>query len=602
MGNAVDHKASELAMADVDGARPDPLVGTVVNGKFHVRSAIARGGMGRIYFATQVPLERPVALKVVQADGDREHESQFLKRFLQEASILAKLQHPNVVTLFDYGRIENSPVERYFIAMEYLAGETLAHRLAARAPLPSSEALVLFRQIARGLREAHARGVVHRDLKPSNIILVPEGDGGELVKLVDFGIGKVLERGPGGDDLTQDGMMVGTPKYMAPEQFEGTASPASDLYSLGTILFQALTNRLPFQGNTLAEFMVAKFAHPVPRLREVNPGCDASERLEGLVLRLLARAPEQRPSLEEIFGQLAACEEETFGTSAGRRMATGGYHAAMLAPPPGSVTPPPSVPQTGSYPRAPMSSSGQRDPSGAFGPMAMGPGSGPMMPPHGMTPGSLRVPPTVVASTMPGPMSSASPTPAPSHMPAGPYATGTPGASGSRVGLGLAIAAFVLLLGGGALYAARATTARGEAGGGAGEGSPTSSAGTTAAATADPNAGAFTVSIDSNPPGANVYEGERLVGVTPTQLRVERVTVSREPRTFTIKKDGFVATTLVQGPSDGDVRSVVALAADPATGRAKPGAGAATGTKPGTKPTTTTTQPQNPGTDIRLTR
>ena len=132
--------------------RRDPIVGTVINGKFRVEKAIARGGMGRIYYGTQAPLDRPVALKIVKADSVNEEESQFLKRFLLEASILAKLQHPNVVTLFDYGRIEGASVEMYFIAMEFLDGETLTERLRTRGALPALDALVLFRQIARGLR------------------------------------------------------------------------------------------------------------------------------------------------------------------------------------------------------------------------------------------------------------------------------------------------------------------------------------------------------------------------------------------------------------------------------------------------------------------
>src|SRR5512143_3917182 len=119
------------------GPARDPLVGQVINGKFHILRSIARGGMGRIYYATQKPLDRPVALKVVQADGENEETSNFLKRFLQEASIMAKLQHPNVVTLFDYGKIEDVATngDTYFIAMEYLAGETLAARLKKRTVL-----------------------------------------------------------------------------------------------------------------------------------------------------------------------------------------------------------------------------------------------------------------------------------------------------------------------------------------------------------------------------------------------------------------------------------------------------------------------------------
>jgi len=176
----------------------DPLVGSVINGKFHIHRAIARGGMGRIYYATQAPLDRPVALKVVLTEGHNAEEVEnFLGRFLQEASILAKLQHPNVVTLFDYGKIESGALvtgETYFIAMEYLAGETLSARLKQRNMLATAEVLFLIRQIARGLREAHSRGIVHRDLKPSNIILVPEGDGSELVKIVDLTVTEALDR------------------------------------------------------------------------------------------------------------------------------------------------------------------------------------------------------------------------------------------------------------------------------------------------------------------------------------------------------------------------------------------------------------------------
>src|SRR5262249_19756583 len=151
-------------------------------------------------------------------------------------------QHPNVVTLFDYGQIEGVTAEVYFIAMEYLNGQTLSERLRQEGAFATFDVLTLLRQIARGLREAHRNGILHRDLKPSNIVIVPDPDG-EIVKLVDFGIGKI-ERS--GEDLTQDGVVVGTPKYMAPEQFEGHSSPASDVYALGTIVYQLLAGALPY--------------------------------------------------------------------------------------------------------------------------------------------------------------------------------------------------------------------------------------------------------------------------------------------------------------------------------------------------------------------
>ncbi|HVJ88789.1 MAG TPA: serine/threonine-protein kinase, partial [Labilithrix sp.] len=293
----------------------DPLVGSVINGKFHILKAIARGGMGRVYYGTQAPLDRPVAVKVVKADSVNEEETQFLKRFLIEASILAKLQHPNVVTLFDYGRIEDAAAETYFIAMEYLDGETLGARLRARGALPAAEVLLLFRQIARGLREAHARGIVHRDLKPSNIIILSDAEG-EIVKLVDFGIGKVEQRN--GEDITKNGVLVGTPKYMAPEQFDGSSSPASDVYALGIIVYQLLTGAPPFVGTTLAEFMFAKVHQAVPVMAAVHPTCDAPESLEHLVYQMLARNPAMRPSLDAVFHHLAGCEEEVFGATAAR--------------------------------------------------------------------------------------------------------------------------------------------------------------------------------------------------------------------------------------------------------------------------------------------
>lgn len=330
----------------VDGSErlPDPLVGTVINSRFLVEKALAHGGMGRVYYGRQRPLDRPVALKIVKADTLNEEESQFLKRFLLEASILAKLQHPNVVTLFDYGRIEGAPVEMYFIAMEYLAGETLSKRLRVRGALPVDESLVLFRQIARGLREAHLRGVVHRDLKPSNIIIVPEPDG-EIVKLVDFGIGKLDS---GGEDLTRKGVLVGTPRYMAPEQFGGESSSASDVYALGTIVYQTLTGVLPFAGTSEVELILAKLQRAVTSMRVANGPRELPESLESLVQQMLARSPTERPTLDGVFAQLSACEEEIFGkpislrsiSGASAPISTGGK---TVPPSSRSITPPPNV-------------------------------------------------------------------------------------------------------------------------------------------------------------------------------------------------------------------------------------------------------------------
>jgi serine/threonine-protein kinase len=507
----------------------DPLVGSVINGKFHIHRAIARGGMGRIYYATQAPLDRPVALKVVLTEGHNPEEVQnFLGRFLQEASILAKLQHPNVVTLFDYGKIESgAPLsgEMYFIAMEYLAGETLSARLKQRNFLATPEVLFLTRQIARGLREAHSRGVVHRDLKPSNIILVPEGDGGELVKIVDFGIGKVVAVQDVTKDLTQEGMMVGTPRYMAPEQFEGTASPASDIYALGTIAYQALAGSLPFHGATRPEFMVAKFAHAIPPIAHVNPEAYLPEALEALVLRMLARNPAERPALEDLFAQLSVCEQEVFGHAHGSgntgpsAMRRTGQNLATSG--------------SGSRPRMMEPS---RVPPTMVQPVPQIPGGIP-----GLGYGTLGMTPRPMSTSM-------RPQPLPAN-----------GNGGARIGV---VVALVLgLVGAGAIgiYAVKKSR------------TPTASAATSttndpppAAAIVDPT---FTLLIDSTPPGATVLEGDKTLGVTPLSLPIDRATVATAPRTFIVKKDGYVSANVVQGsppPDEKQPKQMIALAVDAA--------------------------------------
>ena len=574
-------KADSGPVDSASDARRDPLIGALVNGKYRVQSAIARGGMGRIYYATQVPLERPVALKVVQGDGDHEHESQFLKRFLQEASILAKLQHPNVVTLFDYGSIEGAHVEQFFIAMEFLAGETLMHRFKRVGRMSAQEVLVLGRQIVRGLREAHKHGVVHRDLKPSNIILVPEGDGSEIVKLVDFGIGKVLGRTGDSQDLTQDGVFVGTPRYMAPEQFEGHAYPASDLYALGTIMFQALAGRLPFVGSSMSDLMVAKLARPTPSVREVAPDAQLPDSLEALVMHLLARKPEDRPTMDQLHSHLMLCEEEVFGTPHSmRRGNSSGPHSFGSGASAGY-----SMRQTGSGPHLPS-------------------GSGSTSVPALLT--ALRVPPTMVA---PIPSYIAQLTPHPMASSTMPSLTESKPSRAPLV-IGLLLVVFGLVAGG-AYYARTRSTSTTAATAATGAPGTTALAGTGAPGAA---AAAFTLTIDSAPPGATVSEGENVLGETPLKVAIDRASVSAAPRTFVITKEGFAPSHLVQGPSYESVRSVVSLA--PAVALAPDGSSAvksrppsggkpatvAAGTPPAKPPATAAAPATGPGTDIRLKR
>jgi serine/threonine-protein kinase len=542
---------AERVEARVSRASRDPLVGTVINGKFHVERAIARGGMGRIYYATQAPLGRPVALKIVKADTVNEEESQYLKRFLLEASILAKLQHPNVVTLFDYGRIEGAAVEMSFIAMEYLNGETLADRLRARGTLPAFEALTLFRQIARGLREAHTRGIVHRDLKPSNIVIVPEADG-EIVKLVDFGIGKD-ERGD--DDLTREGVLVGTPRYMAPEQFDGVSSPASDVYALGTIVYQALTGMIPFAGASMADLMIAKLQHPIPPIREVNPICDATDALESLVYDLLARRAADRPTIDELFTRLSLCEEEIFSASGSRFALVSG-----------------SRPRLG-YPvsSSPQSIRAMQSADTAMTQTAPAPWESS---PRALLTGDLATDPASAAASGQLPtMTGLTPRPmAPEPPPVAPAPATTARAFGLvRLALALSLVAA-------ALWLAR-TWLPGKEDASTGTAAPIPSARVpTAVVTSTASSmlppPAFVLHLDSAPSGAAVIENGNVLGVTPLNISVDRMSVSDgRTRAFQLKKEGYAATVFAQGIAESDVKQTVALSPVPAHTAKSPNAG-----------------------------
>jgi len=292
-------------------ASADPFVTALVGGKYRIREPIARGGMGRVYHAVQAPLGRAVALKIVRASDAGPDDTMFLDRFREEASILAKLQHPNVVTIFDYGRLDPETPgddDPHFIAMELLRGPTLAARLRERGTLSTLEVVSLTRQIAAALREVHGHGIVHRDLKPANVLLVAQADGSELVKLVDFGVGKRLARCEVPRDTAEDGMLIGTPKYMAPEQFAGEATTASDVHALASIAYQALTGLVPFAGRSVPELMVAKLTQTPPPVRHVNARALVPEVLEDLLARMLARRPEARPTASEVHAVLAVAE------------------------------------------------------------------------------------------------------------------------------------------------------------------------------------------------------------------------------------------------------------------------------------------------------
>lgn len=301
----------------------DPLIGRTVHGRFEILELIARGGMGRVYKARQEPLGREVAIKVLGNQGAQDPE--FQARFFLEASISAKLSHPNTVTVFDYGKTDD---DVYFIAMEYVSGRTLSAVLKEEGPLDPQRAVSIAVQIARSVREAHGLGVIHCDLKPANVLLTNHGDEAEFVKVLDFGlVKKVAEE----DELTHTGLFMGSPKYMSPEQIQGAdVDCRTDIYALGVILYSMLAGQLPFERASQVQVLMAHMREAVPPLVRQD-GVPVPQGIERVVMRCLSKDPDARfASMDELLVALRhACGE--FGMS----IETSGAYSLgrALAPP-----------------------------------------------------------------------------------------------------------------------------------------------------------------------------------------------------------------------------------------------------------------------------
>jgi serine/threonine-protein kinase len=295
--------------ASVVPASRDPLVGRVVSGRFRVLGVIARGGMGKVYKAEQLPLGRSCALKVLQPKYAEEEDPEFQRRFFLEANVAAKLTHPNTVTIFDFGRED----ETYFIAMEYIEGRTLHRLLRDDGRLEEARTIRILRQACRSLREAHALGVIHRDMKPANVLLTDRGDERDFVKVLDFGLVKDFTRQGEGEDLTQEGLFMGSPKYMAPEQILGNpVAPGTDVYALGVLAYEMLCGHVPFDRGTSVKTLMAHVHEPPPPMRSYAADLDCSAELERVVMRCLAKAPEDRyTSVDELLDALAEVEQAT---------------------------------------------------------------------------------------------------------------------------------------------------------------------------------------------------------------------------------------------------------------------------------------------------
>lgn len=277
------------------GAPTDPLVGRTVGGSYLLQGIVGVGGMGRVYKAEQSTLGRTVAIKVIHPH--LLSDEQTVARFYTEAKASSRLNHPNSVSIIDFGRTDDGIL---FLAMEFLGGRDLAHFIHEDGPLPFLRICDILIDVLSALAEAHASDVVHRDLKPENIILRRMGSGRDLVKVVDFGLATIVDNQS--TSITRPGLVCGTPDYIAPEQARGDAVDArGDLYSLGVVLYELLADRLPFEDDTPTKVVLRHLSDPVPDPREVAPHRFIPDALAEICIKALQKKREARfQSAEEM--------------------------------------------------------------------------------------------------------------------------------------------------------------------------------------------------------------------------------------------------------------------------------------------------------------
>ena len=280
----------------------DPLIGTILAGRYEVIRRVGEGGMGLVYEGKHLGIEKRVAIKVLRDDLSRRPD--VVERFRQEARSASRIGHQNIVDVSDFG--ETVRGASYFV-MEFLEGEDLADLRARDATLETQRACHVVAQCCLALGATHAMHIVHRDIKPENIFLTRRGDKRDFVKIVDFGIAKMSDietEGVPGRKLTKTGMIFGTPEYMSPEQAAGRElDHRVDIYALGVILYECLAGRVPFVGDSFMGILTQHLFQEPPRIKELNPGSKASAHLEAVVLKALAKNPRDRYQTMDAFAE-----------------------------------------------------------------------------------------------------------------------------------------------------------------------------------------------------------------------------------------------------------------------------------------------------------
>ncbi len=270
--------------------------GQLINERYEIIKSIGEGGMANVYLANDTFLDRKVAVKVLR--GDLANDEKFIRRFQREAYAASTLSHPNIVEMYDVGEDNGT----YFIVMEYIEGRTLKQLLKKRGSLTAPEVVDIMLQLTDGISHAHDMYIIHRDLKPQNIMISDDGK----IKITDFGIAMALNS----SQLTQTNSVMGSVHYLPPEQASGKGSTTkSDIYSMGIMLFELLTGKLPFKGENAVEIALKHMKDDIPSVRKINPNIPQS--LENIVLKATAKNPKNRyDDVKEMYKDLKVCLNE----------------------------------------------------------------------------------------------------------------------------------------------------------------------------------------------------------------------------------------------------------------------------------------------------
>jgi serine/threonine-protein kinase len=294
----------------------DSLIGQTLDGRYLIEARIGEGAMGAVYKARHIAMAQPVAIKFLLTD--RVNEPGMVERFIREARQTFKIDHPNCVRVTDFSAMDDGTL---YIVMDYLDGRTVSKEIAVDGPIASARVRHIAAQAADALHHAHGLGLVHRDLKPDNMMLLQRGSDYDFTKIFDFGLAKLFDEGMAltglsMSPLTKDGIVFGTPSYMAPEQaLGGTLGPAADIYTLGVCCYEMLTAEVPFEGDTFTTVLSMHVTAVPRRPSEIRPDLDIDPQLESLVMSCLAKEESKRPTAPELAKALRGGSQELPPTS-----------------------------------------------------------------------------------------------------------------------------------------------------------------------------------------------------------------------------------------------------------------------------------------------